>query len=164
MFHLTVGSKPLHPDKKMNAWENLFYVVTLHDNFPFEAHLSAHILWQSLHSPSLQGNFVKMILSLVKGGKKPLTYRFRKRMHQIRLYIIIISSSSSSSSSFTSSSIIKNHITMHWQENNFAFKILPRICLFSQKHNTAQQFHDGVTNFFHFPAVNQRIKRWIEKQ
>ena len=109
VFHLTVGSKPLHPDKKMNAWENLFYVVTLHNNFPFEAHLSAHILWQSLQSPSLQGNFVKMILSLVKVGKKPLTYRFRKKMHQIRLYIIISSSSSSSSSSFsfTSSSITK---------------------------------------------------------
>ena len=50
---------------------------TLHNNFPFEAHLSATILWRSLHSPSLQGNFVKVILSLVKVGKKPLTCRFR---------------------------------------------------------------------------------------
>ena len=23
VFHLTVGSKPLHPDKKMSAWENV---------------------------------------------------------------------------------------------------------------------------------------------
>ena len=29
--------------------------------------------------------------------------------------------------------------------------------------NVSQYFHNGVSNVFHFPTVNQRIKRGIEK-